>query len=105
MNQFFNNKVFTDLNESQKEAVKTLEGPLLVLSGEGTVVLFANGLTVDHISIKDDIAVLSIGSKGIALYDVSDIQNPKAKGIFDVGYAYKTEGPEHTQRILEKLSD
>ena len=43
------------------------------------------------ISIKDDIAVLSIGSKGIALYDVSDIQNPKAKGIFDVGYTYKTE--------------
>ena len=42
-------------------------------------------------SVKDNIAGLSIGSKGIALYDVSDIQNLKAKGIFDVGYAYKTE--------------
>ena len=62
-----------------------------ILSGEGTVVHFADGLTVDHISVKDDIAVLSIGSKGIALYDVSDIQNPKPKGIFDVGYTYKTE--------------
>ena len=62
-----------------------------ILSGDGEAIHFAEGLTVDHISIKDDIAVLSIGSKGIALYDISDIHNPKAKGIFDVGYTYKTE--------------
>jgi DNA helicase II / ATP-dependent DNA helicase PcrA len=36
MNEFFNNKAFIDLNEPQKEAVRCLEGPLLVLSGAGT---------------------------------------------------------------------
>src|SRR6056300_1526814 len=36
MNQFYNHKSFIDLNESQKEAVKNLDGPLLVLSGAGT---------------------------------------------------------------------
>ncbi len=36
MNNFYNHKAFNDLNPSQKEAVKNLEGPLLVLSGAGT---------------------------------------------------------------------
>ena len=36
MTQFYNHKAFTDLNDSQKEAVKYLDGPLLVLSGAGT---------------------------------------------------------------------
>ena len=36
MNQFYNHKSFIDLNDSQKEAVKNLDGPLLVLSGAGT---------------------------------------------------------------------
>jgi hypothetical protein len=63
----------------------------VILSGEGLAIHFAEDLTVDHISVEDDIAILSIGSKGVALYDVSDIENPKAKGIFDVGYTYKTE--------------
>ena len=36
MNSFYNHKAFLDLNDPQKEAVKTLQGPLLVLSGAGT---------------------------------------------------------------------
>ncbi len=36
MTQFYNHKAFVDLNDSQKEAVKNLDGPLLVLSGAGT---------------------------------------------------------------------
>jgi hypothetical protein len=51
---------------------------------------FAQDLTVNHISTKDNIAVLSVGSKGIALYDVEYPENPIEKGIFSVGYAYKT---------------
>ena len=36
MIQFYNHQAFLDLNDSQKEAVKNLDGPLLVLSGAGT---------------------------------------------------------------------
>ena len=36
MTQFYNHQAFLDLNDSQKEAVKNLDGPLLVLSGAGT---------------------------------------------------------------------
>ena len=36
MTQFYNHQAFKDLNDSQKEAVKNLDGPLLVLSGAGT---------------------------------------------------------------------
>ncbi len=36
MTQFYNHQAFIDLNDSQKEAVKNLDGPLLVLSGAGT---------------------------------------------------------------------
>ena len=61
-----------------------------ISSGEGNAIAFAEDLTVDHISIQNDIAVLSIGPKGLALYDVSDPFNPISKGIFDVGYVYKT---------------
>ena len=35
--------------------------------------------------------MLSIGSKGIALYDVSDPFNPEPRGIFDVGYIYRSK--------------
>ena len=41
-------------------------------SGQGSVTHFAEDLTVDHISVNDDIAALSIGPRGIALYDISD---------------------------------
>ena len=36
MTKFYNHQAFVDLNDSQKEAVKNLDGPLLVLSGAGT---------------------------------------------------------------------
>ena len=49
---------------------------------------FAEDLTVAHISIKGSTACLTLGSKGIALYDVSDPTGPEEKGIFPVGYSY-----------------
>ena len=52
---------------------------------------FAEDLTVNHITIKDNIAVLSLGAKGTALYDITDPINPIEKGIFSVGYVYKTK--------------
>ena len=58
--------------------------------GQGAAVSFAEDLTVDHISTHGDIAVLSIGPKGIALYDISDPSNPEPRGIFDVGYVYRS---------------
>ena len=36
MTQFYNHQAYIDLNDSQKEAVRNLDGPLLVLSGAGT---------------------------------------------------------------------
>ena len=61
-------------------------------SDEGSLTRFATDLTVDHISIYNNIAILSIGSSGIALYDISDPENPISRGIFDVGYVYKSYG-------------
>lgn len=52
---------------------------------------FAIDLDVDHVSVKNGVAALSLGSKGIALYDVSDPTDPIERGIFPVGYVYKTE--------------
>lgn len=52
---------------------------------------FALDLNVDHISVNNGIAILSLGSKGIAIYDVTDPFSPKEKGIFPIGYVYKTE--------------
>jgi len=63
----------------------------LIETGQGVAVSFAEDLTVDHISVSGDIAVLSIGSKGIALYDISNPLNPEPRGIFDVGYVYRSQ--------------
>lgn len=52
---------------------------------------FAQDLTVNSISVKDDIAILSLGSKGISVYDISDPKNPIDKGIFPVGYTYSVK--------------
>jgi len=60
-------------------------------SGTGTSTRFAEDLTVDHIAVNGNVAALSIGPKGIALFDVTDPSKPVEKGIFDVGYVYKTK--------------
>jgi hypothetical protein len=60
-------------------------------SGQGSVTHFAEDLTVDHISVNDNIAVLSIGPRGIALYDISDPLKPEPRGIFDIGYVYRSK--------------
>ena len=43
---------------------------------------------MDHIAIRDNVASLSIGSRGIALYDISQPENPVEKGVFPLGYTY-----------------
>lgn len=64
--------------------------PIGSFSGDGSSYRFAEDLTVDHIAVKDDMASLSLGSKGIALYDISDPTQPEEKGIFPIGYTYRT---------------
>ena len=65
--------------------------PTEKFSGAGSSTRFAEDLTVDHIGVNNGIVVLSLGSKGIALYDISNPSSPIEKGIFPVGYVYKTE--------------
>jgi len=60
-------------------------------SGTGSSTRFAEDLTVDHIAVNNGIAALSLGAKGIALYNVTDPSSPLEKGIFPVGYVYKSE--------------
>jgi hypothetical protein len=56
-----------------------------------TTYRFAEDLTVDHIAVRGNIAALTLGSKGIALYDISDPTMPEEKGIFPIGYSYKSQ--------------
>ncbi|MFQ6605104.1 MAG: hypothetical protein ACE5D8_06060 [Fidelibacterota bacterium] len=60
-----------------------------VVTGKG--VRFAEGLSVDHVSVEGNVAVLSLGSGGLALYDVSHRDRPESRGIFDIGYTYRSE--------------
>jgi hypothetical protein len=60
-------------------------------SGAGSSTRFAEDLTVDHIGVNNGIAVLSLGAKGIALYDVTEPTAPVERGIFPVGYTYKSQ--------------
>ena len=64
---------------------------LETFSGTGNSTRFAKDLTVDHIAVNGNVAALSIGSKGIALYDVTDPSSPVERGIFDIGYTYKSQ--------------
>ena len=56
-----------------------------------TTYKFAEDLTVDHVAVRGNIAVLTLGSKGIALYDISDPTMPEERGIFPIGYSYKSQ--------------
>ena len=53
---------------------------------------FATDFTVDHIAINNgnNIAALTLGSKGIALYDIADPKNPIERGLFSIGYTYSS---------------
>ena len=51
----------------------------------------AEDLMVDHVAVRGNIAALTLGSKGIALYDISDPTMPEEKGIFPIGYSYKSQ--------------
>jgi len=65
--------------------------PTETFSGTGTATRFAQDLTVDHIAIHNGIAALSLGAKGIALYDISEPSAPIEKGIFPIGYTYRSK--------------
>ena len=64
--------------------------PITSFEGDGEKYQFGDNLTVNHIAVKNEIASLSLGSKGVALYDISDPTKPEEKGIFPVGYTYRT---------------
>ena len=65
--------------------------PYASFNGDAETYRFAEGLTVGHIAVSGVTAVLSLGSKGIALYDVTSPNSPQEKGIFPIGYAYKAQ--------------
>ena len=52
---------------------------------------FARSFDVNHISIFENIAILSLEEDGIALYDITDKRAPIFKGLFNIGYVFKTE--------------
>ncbi|MAJ19114.1 MAG: hypothetical protein CMA06_04660 [Euryarchaeota archaeon] len=80
-----NNGVFVSCDDAGAYFI-----PMGSFSGDEVLHRFADNMTVDHIAVKNEIASLSLGSKGIALYDISDPTQPEAKGIFPVGYTYRT---------------
>ena len=61
-------------------------------SNENKSIRFAMDFTVDHISVnkQESIVAVSLGTRGIALYDISDKENPIDRGVFSIGYVYKT---------------
>jgi len=64
--------------------------PIENFSDGYTTYRFAEDLTVDHVAVRSNIAVLTLGPKGIALYDISDPTMPEERGIFPIGYSYKS---------------
>ena len=63
-------------------------GDTLQLAGEEAH--FARDLRVQHVSHSDIKVALSLGSHGLALYDISNPSRPASRGIYDIGYVYYT---------------
>ena len=63
-------------------------GDTLQLTGEKAH--FARDLRVRHVSHSGIMAALSLGSHGLALYDISNPSRPESRGIYDIGYVYYT---------------
>ncbi len=51
---------------------------------------FARDLRVHHVACSGTIAALSLGSHGLALYDISDPTQPESRGVHEVGHVYYT---------------
>ena len=64
--------------------------PMDSFAGTDSVYRFAKDLTVDHVLLSEQMAVLSLGSRGIAIYDIKNPKDPIERGIFPLGYVYKT---------------
>ena len=63
--------------------------PIESFSESNIIHHFAENITVNHIAVEGSVAALSLGKKGIAVYDISEPTNPIPKGLFDIGYSYK----------------
>jgi len=53
-----------------------------------SITRFATDLDVDDIVVKGNQAALCLGSKGLALFDVTEPDEPVSRGIFDIGHTY-----------------
>ncbi|MFQ6606776.1 MAG: hypothetical protein ACE5DP_03905 [Fidelibacterota bacterium] len=52
------------------------------------MIRFATDLDVDDIAVDGHQAALCLGSKGLALYDLTQPDEPVSRGIFNIGHAY-----------------
>ena len=51
---------------------------------------FARDLRVQHVAYSGTMAALSLGSHGVALYDISDPSRPESRGVHEIGHVYFT---------------
>ncbi len=51
---------------------------------------FAKDLRVEHCAYEDEVLALALGSRGLALYDISEPTDPQSRGVHDIGYVYTT---------------
>jgi len=63
-------------------------GDTLKLAGEEAH--FAHDLRVQHVAYSGTMAALSLGSHGLALYDISDPSRPESRGVHEIGHVYFT---------------